>query len=452
MIKKIDRIGISSDLSEEISYKIIISNQLWLVLLFFNIAVSILFLLFAPKLLIISAVMLVASLAGWLLNYAGFSEISRFLASIIPFTIAEIASAAISQSPSNLYIGNGFIAFSFLVIPFIIYDLDEKIKLLFSFSYCIIVFFMFPLLNDWIDISINNKEYGNYQNLVALIAILILVACLYALQYINILTKEKNQNLLLQMEDTNAEVEKARLNLEKTLEEVEKTKKEDELRTWASEGLSQFTVLMRSHQDIEQQYYNILSWLIQYLKLNQGALYVVNDDNKNDIHILQAATYAFEKRKYLEKRIEIGEGLIGACYLEKKKIILNKVPENYIHITSGLGEARPKFVIIIPLIVNEEVTGIIEFADFRQLQNFEINFIEKISEPVGVLIRDYKIKNQTQKLMEESLIQSETMKTQEEEMRQNLEELMATQEESERKYKEMQKIIESLKDEIQTLS
>ena len=93
----------------------------------------------------------------------------------------------------------------------------------------------------------------------------------------------------------------------------------------------------------------------------------------------------------------------------------------------GLGEARPKFVILIPLIVNEEVTGIIEFADFRQLQDYEINFIKKISEPVAVMIRDYKIKNQTQKLKEESLIQSEMMKAQEEEMRQNSEELMDTQ-------------------------
>ena len=448
MISKIERIGIRPGLDEVTAGKIKISNQLWFILLLFNTIVSLLFLVYAPNLLIISLLMLLASGLGFLLNYVGAFEASRFLGAIAPFTISEIGSAAISQSPTDLYIGNGFIAFSFLVIPFIIYDLSQKVKLLFAFAYCIMVFFIFPDLNDWIQIPIDNTYYGSYQNLVALMAIVILVSCLYVLQYINKLTKDKNQMLLSRMEENNGEIEKARIELLKTLEAVEKTKKEDHMRAWASDGLAHLTTLSRQYSGSTDQYYNILSWLAKYLQVNQAALYILEDENAHDLHLKQAATYAFERRKFIERRLEVDKGLVGACFQEKKKIILSKVPDNYLAITSGLGGARPRFVILLPLVINEEVTGVIELADFRVLEDYEIAYLEKVSENIAALVRDHKIKIKTQNLIEEANMQSEMMKAQEEEMRQNMEELMATQEESERKTKEMQEIINTLRNQI----
>ncbi len=152
-----------------------------------------------------------------------------------------------------------------------------------------------------------------------------------------------------------------------------------------------------------------------------------------------------------EKRIEIGEGLVGQAVLEKEYIYLTNVPDNYVSITSGLGQANPKSVLIIPLKSDEKVLGVMEFASFKIFNEYEIEFLEKVGENIVASIISAQINEKTSYLLEQSQQQTEEMRAQEEEMRQNMEELQATQEEIHRKAHDFENMIKEKDEEIKLL-
>ncbi|MBI9055888.1 MAG: GAF domain-containing protein [Bacteroidales bacterium] len=222
-------------------------------------------------------------------------------------------------------------------------------------------------------------------------------------------------------------------------------KHEDEKRTWTNEGLALFgDVLRQSHDNIKELAFNIVINLIEYLKANQGGLFLKNNDEKNHIYFELLATYAFDRKKYNEKIVELGEGLVGSCAIEKQTIYLTDVPSDYIKITSGLGGANPKCVLIVPLKIEEEVFGVIEIASFNTFADHEIEFVEKIGESIASTLSSVKVSQHTSHLLERTQQQAEEMAAQEEEMRQNMEELQATQEEAARKSAEMEGFIKAL--------
>ncbi len=236
-----------------------------------------------------------------------------------------------------------------------------------------------------------------------------------------------------------------RRSLKQAEEEDNKRKAEDTRLNWATKGSAMFGELMRENTDKLSEFsYNIISNLIKYLNACQGGLFIINDTKKDDIHIELSASYAYDRRKYLEKKIKLGVGLVGRCINEKETIYMTDFPEDYLNIASGLGQATPKCLLLVPIMFNQQVFGVIEMASFKELEKFQIDFVKRIGESIGSTISNVKMNEQTAKLLEESRIQSEELVAQEEEMRQNLEEMKTTQEELERKASDYEGIINAL--------
>ncbi len=234
-----------------------------------------------------------------------------------------------------------------------------------------------------------------------------------------------------------------RTNLKHATEEESRRKKEDDQRNWASQGVSKFSdILRQNNDDIDKLSYDVISNLVKYCDANQGGLFIVNDDDENNKFIEMAAAYAFNRKKFLENRIEMGVGLVGRAVQESETIFISDIPNDYISITSGLGEDNPKSILIVPLVINDNVYGVIEMASFREFKKYQIEFVEKIGENIAATLSTVKVNIRTAELLERTKQQAEEMRAQEEEMRQNMEELQATQEESSRREAELEKKVE----------
>ena len=224
---------------------------------------------------------------------------------------------------------------------------------------------------------------------------------------------------------------KLRDYLQKNQQEETTRRDQEKQQNWTTEGLARFGDILRQNNDnIQELSYNIISNLVNYVDAKQGGFFIINDDNPNDKHFELTACYAYNRKKFLEKRIEWEEGLVGACALEKSTILLTEIPEEHVSITSGLGETIPTCLILVPLKVNEEIHGVMELASLKVFQKFEIDFIEKLAESIASVISGVKINLQTARLLKESQEQGKILASQEDEMRRNMEELSYAKEEA----------------------
>ncbi|WP_245558383.1 PAS domain S-box protein [Fulvivirga imtechensis] len=227
---------------------------------------------------------------------------------------------------------------------------------------------------------------------------------------------------------------------------------EDKKRNWSTEGLAKFGDILRKNNDnIEKLSDDIIRNLVKYMGANQGGLYIIEENEGDEPFMTLTACYAWDKKKYINQQVFRGEGLAGQVWQEMDTIYLTEVPDNYIRITSGLGDSNPKSILIVPLKVNEEIYGVVEIASFKPFAEHEVEFVEKMAESIASTVSSVKINAKTQKLLEESQEMTEQMRSQEEEMRQNMEELQATQEEMQRGQAEAENAMEAINQSVATV-
>lgn len=228
-------------------------------------------------------------------------------------------------------------------------------------------------------------------------------------------------------------------------EEEKKRKYEDELRNWSTQGIAKFGELLRKNNDnLDELAYSLLSNIISYVNATLGGVFILEEESTGEKYFRLSASYAYDRRKYLMKRIAWGEGLVGRSALENKTIHLTELPPDYIQISSGIGNTEPTSILICPLRNNEIIFGVLEIASFGVFEKHHIDFIEHIADSIGATIATVKINVKTSILLRESREQTERLAQQEEEMRQNMEEMQATQEEATIRNKEMDGILSAI--------
>jgi PAS domain S-box-containing protein len=241
----------------------------------------------------------------------------------------------------------------------------------------------------------------------------------------------------------------------------------DEQERFITQGLSEIGEILRlKANDLTDLADTLLAKIVHSLQAHQGAIYLLEGEITLDSHLRMIACYAYNRKKFLGHRIEVGEGLVGQCYLEKLPIYLTQIPKAYQQINSGLGLIPPSALFFVPMIANEKVVGILEIASLTDLADFERKFLERIAETMATTIVSVKINEETKKLYDQSRIANEELQAREEEMRQNMEELQATQEAMQAKQaeieqknqmlevneKSMQKVLEKFKAQTDTLA
>jgi len=228
---------------------------------------------------------------------------------------------------------------------------------------------------------------------------------------------------------------------EETLRKIE-----DERRNWATQGIIKFgEILRRSGAEVQVLADSTLSSLIQYLDVIQGGLFLTDEKIEDTTIFELVSMYSFDHKKFTEKRIEIGESLVGTCGFEQKSILLTEIPDDYIKVESGFGQTIPQSLLLVPIKLDNKIFGVIELSSLGEFFPYQIDFIEKIAENLASSLLTIRINARTMSLFEQSRQQAFELTSKEEEMRQNFEELRSTQEESARKEAEMSSVLQGLK-------
>lgn len=176
---------------------------------------------------------------------------------------------------------------------------------------------------------------------------------------------------------------------------------EEAKRNWTIKGLAKFDQLFRENlnTDSKELIQLLITDLSKYINAHIGAIYIINDETEETPFIELVSMYAYDRKKYITKRIEIGEGLIGQCVVEKDTLFITDIPNDYVQIKSGLGNSAPQSIVILPVIFNETVLGVIELASFKLFDTHEIDFLKEVASNFGAAYSSIKANNVMSKLL-----------------------------------------------------
>lgn len=228
-------------------------------------------------------------------------------------------------------------------------------------------------------------------------------------------SKEKNpiENSLLILSENLREAEK----------DIEKRKEQDQQKEWANKGMNLFSDLMRQYSnDLQILTDQVIKNFVKYLDASAGGLFIIQDEENNPYLELISA-FAYDRKKHYTKRVNLGEGLVGTVAIDKSTIHLSDIPSDYLEIESGLGDAPPNNLLILPLLTDNGILGVIEIASFKQLQNFEIDLSENLSRSIASTLESVKVNARTVNLLKESQKKSDELVQREKILQETMEEV-----------------------------
>jgi HAMP domain-containing protein/CheY-like chemotaxis protein len=258
--------------------------------------------------------------------------------------------------------------------------------------------------------------------------------------------------------EAQGELDELKNNMNQMIVNLKSTTEKNSEQDWLKSNLAKFSRMMQGQKDLEALSKLIMSELTPLVSAHHGVFYIMDDDNQTPVLKL-IASYAYKERKHVASRFHLGEGLVGQAALEKKPILLTNVPEDYIQISSGLGEATPRNVIVLPVMFEGEVKAVIELASFLPFSQIHQLFLDQFTESVGVVInmiaanmRTAELLEQSQSLTLELQSQSEELRTQQEELKKSNAELEAqaqTLRTSEELLKDQQEELQQVNEELE---
>jgi methyl-accepting chemotaxis protein len=224
-----------------------------------------------------------------------------------------------------------------------------------------------------------------------------------------------------------------------------KNEDENAKRRYINEGLARFAEILRTQSnDIHLLGDAFIRDIVKYLGAIQGGFFLLNENHEGEKLLELVSSFAYNRKKYMQKSLYLGEGLVGTCAMEKQIINLTEIPDGYITITSGLGDAMPDNLLLVPVLHELDLIGVLEIASLNRFKEHEIQFAGEVAGSLGSTIIYARNNQLTSELLTKSQHQAMEMAEQEEEMRQNMEELKATQEESSRREEEFRGIAEAI--------
>ena len=221
---------------------------------------------------------------------------------------------------------------------------------------------------------------------------------------------------------------------------LRETTRQNEEQDWLKTNLARISGLMQGQRDLETVSQLIMSELSPAVSAQHGAFFIADhEDEESGYELRLLASYGYTRRRSVANHFRPGEALVGQAALEKKPILINDPPPDYIHISSGLGEAAPRNMIVIPVLFEEQVLAVIELASFREFNEINLQFLDQLTETIGVVLSTIIANVRTEQLLQQSQSQGQELQQQSQALQTQQEELRATNEELQEKAAQLER-------------
>jgi signal transduction histidine kinase/DNA-binding response OmpR family regulator/HAMP domain-containing protein len=253
--------------------------------------------------------------------------------------------------------------------------------------------------------------------------------------------------------EAKGEVEELKDTINQMIANLKETTLRNQEQDWLKSNLAKFTQMLQGQKDLNTVTRRILSELAQVVNAQQGMFYILEQDEANqDINRLKLfSAYAFNSELDISKEFSLGQGLVGQVAVEKERILLNNVPKDYIKIGSGLGEASPSSVIVLPVLFEKEIKAVIELASFESFSEIHLDFLTQLTESIGIVLNTIETNSKTEQLLEQSQSLTDELRRTNEELQDKAHLLAKQKEEVETKNKEVEEARLSLEEKAEQL-
>jgi HAMP domain-containing protein/signal transduction histidine kinase/CheY-like chemotaxis protein len=224
--------------------------------------------------------------------------------------------------------------------------------------------------------------------------------------------------------DAKGEVEALKDTINQMITNLRETTLINQDQDWLKSNLAKFGQMLQGQRELETVTQRILSELAQVVHAHYGAFYILKqDEDLQSVRLKLFAAYAYKAEKNIAREFAIGEGLVGQCALEKERIILSKVPSDYIKINSALGKAKPANLIVLPVLFENNVKAVIELASLDAFSETHLDFLSQMTESIGIVLNTIETNSRTEELLTQSQSLAGELKIQQEELRRTNDEL-----------------------------
>src|SRR5215468_2199584 len=258
--------------------------------------------------------------------------------------------------------------------------------------------------------------------------------------------------------ETQGEVASLKDTINEMIRNLRDTTQKNTEQDWLKTNLAKFSRMLQGQKDLNTVGRLILSELAPVVAA-QHAVFYVFDSTGERARLTLLASYGSKGQSAIGSQLELGEGLVGQCAVEKEKILVSKVPLNYITIFSGLGAAPPQNILVLPIIFEGQVKGVLELASFERFGATHEAFLDQLTESIGIVINTIEANTRTEDLLKQSQSLAHELQSRQQELQQTNQELqekaglLAHQnQEVERKNQEVEQARKALEEKAEQLA
>jgi signal transduction histidine kinase/HAMP domain-containing protein len=224
--------------------------------------------------------------------------------------------------------------------------------------------------------------------------------------------------------EASGEVAVLKDKLNEMIRNLRETTRQNVEQDWLKTNRERFTRMLQGQRDLAEVSSMILSELAPLVLAQHAVFYsMTRPTDGSEPRLELQAGYGFEERRHLATTFGVGEGLVGQCAKEKKRILITDVPADYVRINSGLGASPPLNIIVLPVLFEGSVRAVVELASFSPFSITHQLFLDQLPDSIGLVLNTIEADTLTENLLKQSQSQADELRSQQEELREINEDL-----------------------------